>query len=279
MGARAQHADAVYDLTDGSRVYSNKVDLRNDSEMLQAMLDLEEEARFQKIVSEDGTTSLVKTEDGTVGWTCGNAKYFKTWSDWGDTKNDPIQGVFALTDEAGRLVGFNVIISQRNDPEPIGGKDKPTHIDAYNCHYQVIHPDTRGRGLHDKVIKSNLERFRQAHIKQAVCTVSPFNPASLASIMKNGFEIRDVESHYGGNARYVMVNPDTARDPQSYPADKYETQWINDPRNLAAQTKLLRSGWVGVKMDRCVGPDKDAGELARSGYRVLFAKKMVSDEE
>ncbi len=69
----------------------------------------------------------------------------------------------------------------------------------------VVIPSHRGNGLQAVLVEALLQGVDET----AVATVSPKNPASYKTLVKCGFEVRELVNRHGEYQRYIMVRPAT----------------------------------------------------------------------
>lgn len=67
-----------------------------------------------------------------------------------------------------------------------------------------VFPKYRGQGLQGKLLRKGEALLKETSYTTALATVSPENPASLHTLLKNGFEIITTAEKYGGLMRHVL---------------------------------------------------------------------------
>lgn len=72
-----------------------------------------------------------------------------------------------------------------------------------NLDTTVVHPDYRGNGLQQRMIRLAEQALRPG-IRGIACTVSPHNPHSLANVLACGYTEACRKEKYGGYLRVVL---------------------------------------------------------------------------
>lgn len=67
-----------------------------------------------------------------------------------------------------------------------------------------VFPAFRGQGLQGKLLRKGEEMLKTTKYTVGLATVSPNNPASLNTLLKDGFEIITTTEKYGGLTRHVL---------------------------------------------------------------------------
>ncbi|MDD5092258.1 MAG: GNAT family N-acetyltransferase [Candidatus Wallbacteria bacterium] len=68
----------------------------------------------------------------------------------------------------------------------------------------IVHPDFRGRGLQQRMIKDLIESWIQKGVSHVFSYCSPKNPASLKSLLRCGLGIRKTVLKFGGFERCLL---------------------------------------------------------------------------
>ncbi len=68
----------------------------------------------------------------------------------------------------------------------------------------AVFPAFRGQGLQGKLLRKGEEMLKDTGYTIALATIAPDNPASLNTLLKDGFEIITTTEKYGGLTRHVL---------------------------------------------------------------------------
>ncbi len=108
----------------------------------------------------------------------------------------------------------------------------------------AIHPEHRGRGLHQLLGDYHLEMIRDAGYRHVCATAAPENYLSLKFLTERGFRIRRLCKKYGDYLRFVL-HLDLKRAGKA----AQEECWL-DCVAFAAQEKLLLQGFQGIALEK-----------------------------
>lgn len=121
---------------------------------------------------------------------------------------DDVHGFALLAEENDRLAGYFIFrFPDINEPEHLGDYLNLTDEEKSHVVYMDsagVFPEFRGQGLQGRLLRAGEEMLKNTVYTKAFATVSPDNPASLNTILKNGFEILATVRKYGGLMRHVL---------------------------------------------------------------------------
>lgn len=131
-----------------------------------------------------------------------------------DTEDDILHsidgehGFAVLAKEEGELAGFFLFrYPDVHEEDHLGAylnltedqKKKVVYMDS-----AAVFPKFRGQGLQRQLLLEGEKRLKQTPYTIALATVSPKNPASLNTLLKNGFRIIATAEKYGGVLRHIL---------------------------------------------------------------------------
>ena len=164
-------------------------------------------------------------------------------------------GVFADK----KLIALHMISFPQTGEENFGlDIDLPSEEIGQVAHLGAvaIHPEHRGRGLHNLVGDYHLEIIRCAGYRHVCATAAPENYLSLKFLTERGFEIRRLCKKYGDYLRFVL-QLDLKKQ------KKVALESVNVPcDDFAAQQNLLVQGYRGI-----------AVEKEQTGFSIKFVKE------
>lgn len=156
--------------------------------------------------------------------------------------NGIVLGVFVET----QLIGVRTTLFPYDGEENLGrymNFSKEQLLKVVHLETTLIHPDFRGNHLQKRMIKITLELLQTTHrYCHLFITVSPFNIASIKSVMSFNIPIVKLESMYGGCQRYIFYY-DLSK---SLVVDYKEKITVQNT-DLMYQKDLLNQGYQGFK--------------------------------
>ena len=163
-------------------------------------------------------------------------------------------------DAKGSLAGVSVIrFPSADDPENLGRSMALPESELANVRHLesvFVRPDTRGKGLAERLIRENMRLTGPCGRTISMATVWPGNAASLRLHVRLGLYLRGFALKYGGKPRYILMSGGTpAEDAEPTTADALDT---------ARSCELLKAGLAGTVV--CPLPD---GNHAAVEYRPL----------
>ncbi|MFG1301090.1 hypothetical protein V5F49_14955 [Xanthobacter sp. V3C-3] len=143
--------------------------------------------------------------------------------------------------DAGALIAYGIL---QHDHTPKDGPHRMLGLDPQQPVGRLagasVHPAYRGQGLQRVLISARVQAAPAGMV--LFSTAAPVNTPSWASLLIEGFPIRDIQLFFGGYARYVMVRDGTHYDP--------ETAILVDPLDTDRQRELFAQGLRGFARGR-----------------------------
>ena len=125
-----------------------------------------------------------------------------------ETYIDVTHGFALLAMEGTTLSGYFVFrFPDVDEPEHLGDYLHLTNEEKEHVVYMDsagVFPEFRGQGLQGKLLRAGEELLKSSKYTIALATISPDNPASLNTLLKNGFHILTTTEKYGGLVRHVL---------------------------------------------------------------------------
>lgn len=151
------------------------------------------------------------------------------------------RGVTAGLFDGAALIAYGIL---QHDHTPPDGPHRMLGLDPEQPVGRLagasVHPAYRGQGLQRVLIAARVKAAPPGMV--LFSTAAPVNTPSWASLLAEGFPIRDIHLFFGGYARYVMVRDGTVHDPAE--------GILVDPLDMARQRELFASGLRGYARGR-----------------------------
>lgn len=111
----------------------------------------------------------------------------------------------------------------------------------------MVHPAHRTRGLHRTLIASRIRLARELGAPELLVRAAPANAVSRRTLLSHGFAVAWLGVQREGSLRHVLWRP--IEGPAWAPPASGEPamSWAAAD-DLAGQQRLLREGWLGVRM-------------------------------
>lgn len=121
---------------------------------------------------------------------------------------DGIHGFALLALEENTLAGYFIFrFPDIDEPEHLGDYLQLTDAEKKHVVYMDsagVFPEFRGQGLQGKLLRAGEELLKGTKYTIALATVSPNNPASLHTLLKDEFKILTTAEKYGGLIRHIL---------------------------------------------------------------------------
>lgn len=121
---------------------------------------------------------------------------------------DGEHGFALLAEEKNMLAGYFVFrFPDINEPEHLGDYLNLTSEEKEHVVYMDsagVFQNFRGQGLQGRLLRAGEELLKDTKYHTALSTISPDNPASLNTLLRDGFEIITTTEKYGGLIRHVL---------------------------------------------------------------------------
>lgn len=165
------------------------------------------------------------------------------------------RGFFVGALDGASLVAYAILQhdhAAKDDPRPALGL--PPGAPVGRLAGARVAPQWRGQRLQRALIAARIADAPEGML--LFSTAAPVNTPSWASLLAEGFPIRDIQFFFGGYARYLMVRDGTTYDPA-------QTELV-DPLDTARQRALFAQGWRGYAR----------GQLENGSPAVIFARPI-----
>lgn len=126
----------------------------------------------------------------------------------------------------------------------------------------MVHPSHRVQGLHRTLIASRIDLARELGAPELLVRAAPANAVSRRTLLSHGFAVAWLGVQREGSLRHVLWRPIAAPAWTAPSSGEPALAWAAAD-DLAEQQRLLREGWLGVRM-RAGDP---ALGFARAGTR------------
>lgn len=121
---------------------------------------------------------------------------------------DGTHGFALLAFEEETLAGFFIFrFPDLNETDHLGEYLQLSDVEKEHVVYMdsaAVFPAFRGQGLQGKLLRKGEEMLKDTDYTIALATIAPDNPASLNTLLKDGFEIITTTEKYGGLIRHIL---------------------------------------------------------------------------
>lgn len=111
----------------------------------------------------------------------------------------------------------------------------------------MVHPSHRARGLHRTLIASRIRLARDLGAPELLVRAAPANAVSRRTLLSHGFAVTWLGVQREGSLRHVLWRPIEGPAWAAPASGEAAFSWVAAD-DLAGQQRLLREGWLGVRM-------------------------------